>query len=474
MSEIGQGIRARDGAGYWLETVADALRGRNGDPARDPIGRAIVLLAVPMVLEMIMESVFAIVDIFFVSRLGAAAVAAVGLTESLLSIMYPIAAGLGIGVTAVVARRTGEGDLDGAAVATVQAILFSAVLAVALGIIGALGAPGLLRLMGAGDDVVAVGAGYAAIALGANGIVLFLFLLNAAFRGAGDAAVAMRVLMIANGLNIVLDPLLIFGLGPFPELGVTGAAIATAIGRGTGVVLQFYILLRGAGRLRVMARHIRVRLGILARVLRLSAAGMLQAFIDTASWIFLIRIISGFGSEAVAGYTISIRIVLFALFPAWGLGNAAATMVGQGLGAGDPDRAERSVWIAAAMNVAFLGSVGIFFLMAAPGIVGLFGADPLTHEHAVSGLRIMSASFLFFAFGMVVTQSFNGAGAVWTPTLLNLLCFWILEVPLAWILAYNLELGPAGVYASISIAFSMLAVLSAILFRRGLWKAVRV
>ncbi len=471
---MGQVVAPRRLAGYWLGVVGDALRGRSGDPARDPLGRAIVLLAVPMVLEMLMESVFAVVDIFFVSRLGAAAVAAVGLTESLLTVVYTVAMGLSIGVTAIVARRTGEGDAEGASVAAVQAIVLAVVTAVVLGIIGVRGAPALLGVMGAGDDVVAIGSGYAAVSLGTNGVVLLLFLLNAAFRGAGDAAVAMRVLWVANGLNIVLDPLLIFGVGPFPELGVTGAAVATAIGRGTGVALQLYLLLRAGGRLRVAARHLSIRLAIMARVLRLSATGMLQAFISTASWIALIRIISGFGSEAVAGYTISIRIILFALLPAWGLGNAAATLVGQGLGAGDPDRAERAVWLAAAMNLAFLGMVATLFIMAAPTVVGIFGADAATHDYAVQGLRIISICFFPYAFGMVVTQSFNGAGAAWTPTLLNLLCFWLWEIPLAWSLAYRFGFGPSGVFAAIAIAFSTLAVLSALIFRRGKWKAVVV
>jgi putative MATE family efflux protein len=471
---MGQSIRPRHGAGYWLAVAADALRGRAGDPARDPIGRAIVLLAVPMVLEMAMESVFAVVDIFFVSRLGAAAVAAVGLTESLLTVIYTIAAGLSIGVTAIVARRTGEGDRDGAAAATVQAIALAVGLAAVLGVVGVANAPALLRAMGAGDDVIGIGGGYAAVALGGSIVVLLLFLLNAAFRGAGDAVVAMRVLWIANGINIVLAPLLIFGVGPFPKLGVTGAAIATVIGRGTGVALQLYILLRGGERLRVGARNLRLQFGIMARVLRLSGTGMLQVFISTASWIALMRIVSGFGSEAVAGYTIAIRVVLFAILPAWGLGNAAATMVGQALGAGDPARAERSVWIAAFMNLAFLGGAGLLFVVAAPGIVALFGADAVTHGYAAGGLRIMSASLFFFAFGMVVLQSFNGAGAAWTPTLLNLVCFWLWEIPLAWVLSYRFGLGPTGVYTAIAVAFSTLAVLSTLLFRRGRWKGAVV
>ena len=450
--------------------IGDALRGRGGDPTQGPVGRAIFLLAIPMVLEMVMESVFAVVDIFFVSQLGSAAVAAVGLTESLVTIVYTVAVGLSIGVTATVARRTGERDPEGAAVAVVQAILLAGGIATVLGVLGALNAPRLLALMGADAETIRVGQGYATILLGGNAVILLLFMLNAAFRGAGDAAVAMRVLWLANGINIVLDPLLIFGIGPFPELGVTGAAVATTIGRGTGVALQLWILLRGSERLRLHARHLRVRLEVMGRLLRLSATGMLQVFIGTASWIGLVRILSEFGSEALAGYTVAIRIVLFALLPAWGLSNAAATMVGQGLGARDPERAERSVWIAGHMNLAFLGGIGIVFMLAAPGIVGWFGGGPEAAGYAVRCLRIVSAGFFFYAYGMVLTQSFNGAGDTRTPTLLNLFCFWLWEIPLAWVLARWVGMGPEGVFVAITVAFSTLAVASAVLFRRGRWK----
>jgi putative MATE family efflux protein len=470
MSEMDGAIEPRHGAGYWLGVVGDALRGRTGDLARGPLGTAIVLLAVPMVLEMLMESVFAVVDIFFVSRLGADAVAAVGLTESFLGLIYTVAAGLSIGVTAIVARRTGEGDTEGAAVATIQAVVIAVVLSTLLGVAGVLGAPTLLRVMGAGDDVVRIGTGYAAVSLGGSVVILLLFLLNAAFRGAGDAAVAMRVLWLANGINIVLDPLLIFGIGPFPELGVTGAAVASVIGRGTGVALQLYILLRADGRLRVALRHLRIRIGIMARVLRLSGTGMLQSFINMASWIAAIRIISGFGSEAVAGYVIAIRMVLFVLLPAWGLGNAAATLVGQGLGAGDSERAEGAVWVAARMNLGFLGAIAMVFLLFAPELTGIFGGDAITQIHAVRGLRILSICLFPYAFGMVVTQSFNGAGAAWTPTLLNLLCFWLWQIPLGWFLAHHLELGPSGVYIALTSAFTAISVLSTVIFRRGAWK----
>lgn len=450
--------------------VVDALRGRGGDLRALPLGQAILFLAVPMVLEMAMESVFAVVDIFFVSRLGAEAVAAVGLTESLVAIVYTVAMGLSIGVTAVVARRMGEGDPERAGVATGQAILLGAVLALVMGGLGVWKAEELLRVMGADETVVAMGVGYTRVLLGGNGAVLLLFLLNAAFRGAGDAAIAMRVLWIGNGLNMILDPLLIFGPGPFPEMGVTGAAWATVVGRGVAVGMQLAVLLRFGERLRIAAHHLRPRMEVMGRLIRLSATGTFQVFVSTASWIGLVRVIAGFGSEALAGYTVAIRIVLFALLPAWGLANAAATLVGQGLGAGDPERAERAVWLAGAMNLAFLGSVGLLFLAFAPWIVGLFGVDHGTSVHAVHGLRIIATGFFFYGYGMVLSQAFNGAGDAWTPTWLNVGCYWALEIPLAWVLAHTLGWGPDGVFVAMTVAFSVSAVVAAVLFRRGRWK----
>lgn len=458
------------GVAGWASLIGDALRGREVDPARGPIVRAIVLLAVPMVLEMAMESVFALVDIYWVSRLGPAAVAAVGITESLLALVYTMAIGFSIGVTATVARRIGEGDRDGAARATVQAVVLGIVVAAVIALVGGPNARALLGLMGADEAVQSAGAGYASIMLACNASVLLLFMLNAAFRGAGEAAVAMRVLCIANGINLVLDPLLIFGVGPFPELGVTGAAVATVTGRSIGVLLQLVILLRLDAKLRVRREHLRVLPGVMLRMVRLSGTGMLQVFIGTASWMFVMRLLAGFGSDAVAGYTVAIRIVLFALLPAYGLANAAATMVGQSLGAGDPRRAERSVWIAARMNLWFLGSVAVLLVIFAEPIVAVFGGEIEGSSGAVTGLRILGTGFVFYAFGMVVTQSFNGAGDAWTPTFLNLACFWAWELPLAWALSQSLGWGPTGVYVAITIAFSTLAVAGTVLFRRGSWK----
>jgi putative MATE family efflux protein len=460
--------------GSWLRDLRDALAGRGGDPTQGPVGRAILMLAVPMVLEMVMESVFAVVDIFFVSRLGASAIAAVGLTESLLTVMYTVAIGLSIGVTAMVARRTGAGDAEGASNAAGQAVMLAGGLSVIIAVAGIVFAPRLLAVMGGDAEVVALGSGYARVMLGGNATILLLFLLNAAFRGAGDAAIAMRVLWFANAINIVLDPLLIFGIGPFPELGVTGAAVATTTGRGLAVCAQLWVLFRGAGRIRLLASSLRPQVQVVRRLLRLSATGTLQVFIGTASWIALIRILAEFGADALAGYTIAMRIVLFALFPAWGLANAAATMVGQGLGAKDPERAERAVWIAARMNLVLLGTVGIIFVAAAPALVGFFGSGAAADAYAVRCLRIVSAGFLFYAYGMVLNQSFNGAGDTWTPTVLNLLCFWLWEIPLAWALAMLAGLGPQGIFVAITIAFCTQTVAAAVVFRRGRWKTVVV
>ena len=456
------------------DLLVHAVRGTGGDPTHGPIRRAVILLAVPMVLEMVMESLFAVVDIYFVSRLGDEAMAGVALTESVLSLIYTLAMGLSIGVTAVVSRRVGGGDEEGASRAAAQAILLGLALALGFGIAGVTFAPDILRVMGADENVVATGVPYARIMLGGNVVILLLFLQNAAFRGAGDAAIAMRVLWIANGLNIVLDPLLIFGVGPFPELGVQGAAVATTIGRGTAVLVQVYTLFRLGGRLRIRLPHLGIQPALMAQLVRLSATGMLQTFIATASWIGLTRVTALFGAEALAGYVIAIRIILFAILPAWGLSNAAATMVGQALGAGNPERAERAAWISCKMNFVFLGAVSVFFIGFAPGIVGLFGGTEGASTVAVTGLRIVSIGFVFYGYGMVLTAAFNGAGAVWTPTILNFFCFWLWEIPLAWGLSLAGGLQTTGVYIAMTVSFSTLAVVAAVLFRRGRWREAQV
>jgi len=455
-------------------TVREAVRGSRQDYTEAPIGRAVILLAVPMVLEMMMESVFAVTDIFFVGRLGADAVATVGITESLMTLIYAVAIGLSIGATATVARRIGEKDPEDAARAAVQAIALGVAGALLIGGTGVVFAPNLLRLMGASDDVIRTGSGFARVMLGMSGTVLLLFLINAIFRGAGDAAIAMRVLWLANSINIVLGPCLIFGLGPFPELGVAGAAIATSIGRGTGVLFQIYHLTRGGHRIAVQARHLRLSPPVMAGILRLSGVGMFQNFIATASWMGLIRILTGFGSEAVAGNTIGIRIILFALLPSFGVSNAAATLVGQNLGAGKPDRAEAAAWRAGLYNTGCLASVGTMFLLFAPQLVRIFSSDPAVIGYGVRCLRIVATGFPFYGYGMVLTQSFNGAGDTRTPTLIHLVSLWMLEIPLAWVLARPLGFGPTGVFIAVSVAFSALAVLSAAMFKQGRWKAKRV
>jgi putative MATE family efflux protein len=463
-------VSHRGGLRHFWSLVLEGLRGSTRDYTDGHVGHAIIVLAIPMVLEMSMESLFAVVDVFFVSQLGATSVATVGLTESLLTIVYSLAMGLSIGATALVARRIGERDPDGAAVAAVQVILLGVIVSALLGVVGALNARRLLALMGADAEVLGPPATFAVIMLGGNVVIVLIFLNNAIFRAAGDAAIAMRVLWIANAINLVLDPLFIFGLGPFPELGVVGAAVATTTGRSVAVVIQLSLLLSGKGRVAIARRHLRLAPAVMWSVCRLSGTALFQILVSTTSWIGLVRVISSFGSAALAGYTIGIRTILFALLPSWGIANAAATMVGQGLGAGKPERAERAVWTAGFYNFVFLGSVSLVFVLATPWIVALYTSDPVVAGHAVSCLRIVSLGFVFYAYGMVLTQSFNGAGDTWTPTWINVGCFWCWEIPLAGFLALYLGFGPTGVYAAVTIAFSTVAVVSAIIFRRGRWK----
>ena len=458
---------------FW-SLVREALGGSRRDLTAMPLARAIILLAVPMVLEMVMESIFAIADIFWVSRLGANAVAAVGLTESLLTVVYAIGMGMAMGVGAVVARRTGAKDHDGASRAAAQGIFIGLGLAAVLGALGGFFAPTLLAAMGASPAVMAVGAGYARLMLIGDVSILLLFLINAGFRGAGDAAITMRALWLANGINILLGPLFVFGLGPFPRLGVTGAAVATTIGRSVGVLFLLRALARGKGRLVVRRAQLRLDRETLKTIFRLAKNGVVQTLIGFTSWIGLVRIIASFGSVALAGYTIAMRVVMFALLPSFGLGMAAATLVGQNLGAGNPARAEAAVWKAAFYNFVFLGVVGLLLVLFGDNVVRLFTPDVTVVAEGGRCLRIVAAGFAFYAYGMVVTQAFNGAGDTRTPTLINLGCFWLGEIPLAMLLARRLGFGPTGAYLAITAAFSAVAIVSITLFRRGRWKSVKV
>ncbi len=452
----------------------EAIRGSHQDYTTGSLNRAILLLAVPMVLEMVLESLFAVVDVFWVGRLGANAVATVGLTESMLSLVFAVGMGLSLSTTAMVARRIGEKDPEGAAVAAVQAITLGLIVSVAIGVPCLVFAPHLLRLMGASPDIIAEGSGYTRICLGGSCAVLLLFLNNAIFRGAGDAAIAMRLLWVSNIINLILDPCLIFGVGPFPRLGVTGAALATFIGRSIGVLYQFYRLLRGTERIRILKSQIRVQYDVLLRLLRVSLTGILQFAIAHTSWIGLVRIVSIFGAAALAGYTIAIRVVIFVLLPSWGLSNAAATLVGQNLGAGHPERAEKAVWRTGLYNVAFLGVVGIFFIFFAEPVVRLFTHDPAVVPLGAACLRIVSYGNLGYAYFMVMMQAFNGAGDTITPTIVNFFGFWLFEIPLAYWLAIPLHMRSNGVFFSIAIAESAMAVTSAVLFRRGKWKKQKI
>ena len=462
-------VAQEDSQSLW-SAVKESIRGSHRNYTTGPIGRAILLLAIPMVLEMIMESVFAVVDIFWVSHLGTDAAATVGLTESLLTLVYALAIGLSIGAMAMIARRIGEGNTEGAARAAVQAIVLALIVSIVIGAIGAPLAPKLMKMMGGSPWVVEHGSAFTRVMLAGNVTVVMLFMINAIFRGAGDAAIAMRTLWLANWINILLGPCLIFGLGPFPKLGIVGAAIATNIGRGTGALFAISKLIREGGRFSIERRHLRIEPTIIGRLIRLSATGTFQVFIGMASWIGLVRIISSFGSDAVAGYTFGIRVILFALLPSWGMSNAAATMVGQALGAKNPERAERAVWKAGFYNMIFLGIVGLLFILFAPQIIWLFTDKPNVAPYGVDCLRTVAYGFLFYAYGMVIGQSFNGAGDTWTPTIINLFVFWLWEIPLAYVLAVALGWGPHGVFISMTIAFSTLAVVSGLVFRRGRWK----
>ncbi len=451
-----------------------AIKGVPRDYTEGSISKAVILLGIPMVVEMAMESVFAVTDIFFVGHLGPHAIATIGLTESLLTLVYTVAFGLSLGAMAMVSRRIGEKDEDGAVIAAIQVLILGFMVSGFIGAFGFIFAPQLLALMGGSPELVVYAVPYMRVMFAGNIVILTLFLANAIFRGAGDGSIAMRALAIANGLNLLLVPFFVFGFKFFPALGVTGAACATTLARGIGALYTLSHLFRGPGRIKAHARHWTLHPDVMWKVVKLSASGTFQIFISTASWIGMVRVISTFGSDAVAGYTIGIRVMLFALFPALGLGNAAATMVGQSLGAGKPDRAEKAVWLAGFYNLGFLGFMGLIFLTCAPMIVGWFTRDPAVFAYAVACLRTVSSGFLFYAFGMVLSQSFNGAGDTCTPTYINFFVFWVFEIPVAWLLATKLKLGPQGAFLAVTLGFSLLAVVSAVIFRRGHWKKQKI
>lgn len=458
---------------FWA-SIRDALRGSHQDFTSGDLNRSILLLAIPMMLEMVLESLFAVVDTFWVGRLGADAVATVGLTESVLALVFAIGLGVSLSTTAMVARRIGEKDPEQAAVSAVQAILLGLGISLALGIPGFIFAPRLLGLMGATPAIVSVGSGYARIALGGCGAIIMLFLNNAIFRGAGDAAIAMRLLWVSNVINLVLDPCFIFGLGPFHRFGITGAALATFTGRSIGVLYQFWRLLRGTERICLLGCHLRLHLPVFWRLFRVSLTGILQFTISNASWIGLVRIISLFGGAAVAGYTVAVRILIFYTLPLWGLSNAAATLVGQNLGAGHPDRAEKAVWRTGIYCMVILVVIGIVLFLFATPIVRIFVSDPVVVEIGARALRTFVCGNIAYAWVMVTLQAFNGAGDTLTPTWVFFFGFWVLELPLAWWLAQGMHMREQGAFLAVVIAETAIAAGSLVMFRRGRWRTQRI
>ncbi|MGQ8338215.1 MATE family efflux transporter [Sunxiuqinia sp. A32] len=461
----------------WKELWSDikeSVAGSERDFTATSVGKAIFLLSIPMILEMVMESVFAVVDIFFVSRLGADAVATVGITESVMTIVYAIGIGLSTATTALVARRIGEKKAGKAGNVAFQAILVGLSFSVLIAIPGIIFSKEFLKIMGATASMADEGYWYPQIMFGGNAIIMLLFIINAVFRSAGDAAISMRVLWIANIINLILDPVLIFGLGPFPELGIKGAAIATTIGRGIAVVYQFYLLFRGNGRIHLGWKNLGIRPHVMFKILKLSIGGIFQYLIATSSWIIMVRMISHLGAEVLAGYTIAIRIIVFALLPSWGLSNAAATLVGQNLGAKQPERAERSVWITGYVNLAMMGTMGLIILLIPEALVHLFIQEPSVVSSGVVTLQWLGVGFLSYAFGMVVVQGFNGSGDTLTPTKINLICFWMIEIPLAYLLSITWDLGLTGVCFSIVLSESILTLIGIYIFRKGKWKLRKV
>jgi len=457
-----------------LQFLREALEGSTRDFTEGSLSRAILLLAIPTVLEMAMESSFAVVDAFWVVRLGSDALAVVGLTEALIVLIFSVAMGLSVAASATVARRIGEKDPEGAAIASVQSIVCGVAVSMITGLAGILFAPQLLGLMHAAPEVVRLGSTYTRILLGGNASIILLFLINGVLRGSGDAAAAMRTLWLSNLINMVLDPCFIYGFAGFPKLGVAGAAVATTLGRSIGVAYQLYVLFGGRSRVALARRHLRIDWPVLRRLLEITRTSTVQYGVSTLSWLSLARINASFCSAATTGYTLAIRIITFTILPSWGICSAAATLVGQNLGAKRPDRAERTVWLAGGYNMAFLTLIGIVFFASARFLVNLFTTDPAVVPFATQCLQFVSLGYPFYAWGMIMEQAFNGAGDTATPTWINLGCYWVVQIPLAWWLAHRAGFGPRGVYLAICSAESLLAVVSVILFRRGRWKAIQV
>ncbi|MEK7856631.1 MAG: MATE family efflux transporter [Acidobacteriota bacterium] len=471
MSLEGQNVPVEAQNNSFSSILREAFVGTSRDFTQGSILVGLIILAIPMILEMSMEALFAIVDIFFVAKLGPEPVAVVGLTESVLALVYAVGVGLSIGATATVARRVGEKDMDGAARTATHAVYLGLAVSALMGVPGVVFAAEIFQFLGAEPNVIEQGLPFMRIMFGTNAVIVFLFLLNGIFRGAGDAAIALRVLIVANGLNIILDPLFIFGIWFFPEWGVTGAGVATVIGRATGVAFAAWALfLRKNGRLEVRAEHWKFDPRLLWSLLSISGTAILQFLVATLSWSGLVRIIAAFGTVALAGYQIGLRVIIFVILPAVGLANAAATLVGQNLGAGKPQRAERSVWIAGFLNAGLLGLAGLFFVVFPDLVIGIFTTDPEVSAYGRDCLRIVGYGYAFYGLGMVMESSFNGAGDTWTPTYLNLIVFWLFEIPLAYLLANYFGWGPQGVFWAITLAFSLLAVSAALLFKRGKWK----
>ena len=451
-----------------------AVSGKEQDFTSGSIRKAVFMLSIPMILEMLMESIFAIVDIFYVSKVSVNAVATIGLTESVVTLVYAIAIGLSMAATAIVARRIGEKDREGASQAATQVIFLGILVAIFISVFGILYPKEILGLMGGEPELIAEGYGYTQVLLGGNVTIMLLFLINAIFRGAGDASIAMWALVLSNGLNIILDPIFIFGLGPIPAFGVEGAAIATTIGRGSAVLFQIGILFYGWGKVKIRLKDLVLKVAVILNLIKVSLGGIGQFLIGTSSWVFLMRIMSEFGSEVLAGYTIAIRVMMFTLMPAWGMSNAAATLVGQNLGAQKPDRAEQSVWKTGKFSAVFMGIVSVFYLIFANEIISWFTPEPEVIKNGALCLRIIAAGYIFYGYGMVIINAFNGAGDTKTPTWINFICFWLFQLPFAYLLAINLDFGPVGVFAAITIAEVFITVLGVIWFKKGFWKSVKV